>query len=152
MVVRIEGHGRKTADYARSGEPVSAKGVEGANSKFGQSLKEREESYCYQRMQELLQEIDRMADKLAKNLDLSNLMRYRQMVKEFLKEATKRAYLLREEKGITRRGSSSLLVTVRTVDTQTEELLKSFVSRKTTPDEILAALDKIRGLLVDLLG
>jgi len=151
-VVRIEGHRRKPADYTRASEPVGAKGVEGVNSEFKQGLKEKEETYCRQRMELLLVEIDEMAEKLAQSLDLSQLMRYRRLVREFLKEATARAYLLREEKGLSRRGASSLLVTVRTVDAETEELLKKFASRKTTPDDILAILDKIRGMLVDLLA
>jgi len=151
-MVRIEGRRGKPAGPVRSGETASPKAIGNARGNFDKELKERDEAYSRQRLQELLGEIDAAAERLAKSLDLRDLLRYRQMVREFLREATNRAYLLREERGMSRRGASSCLVTVRTVDAEVEELIRSFTSKKKAPDEILAALDKIRGLLVDLLS
>ncbi len=151
-MVRIEGRRGKAAGPVQSGGNASSKATSNIRGKFEKELKEKDEAYSRRRLEELLGEIDAAAERLARSLDLSDLLRYRQMVREFLREATNRAYLVREERGISRRGVGSCLVTVRTVDREMEELIQSLTSRKKAADEVLAAVDKIRGLLVDLMS
>jgi uncharacterized protein YaaR (DUF327 family) len=101
-------------------------------------------------MQEILQQLDNVASRLHRSLSVSDLMLYKRLVKDFLKEASAQAYLLKQEQGRSRRGRA-LLVTIQTVDQEIEKMLDDFIQGKPEPVEVLEGLDKIRGILVDLM-
>jgi uncharacterized protein YaaR (DUF327 family) len=119
-------------------------------SSFEQELTQRRDVESKYRMQELLQEIDRLNDKLNRTLSVQDLMLYKKMVKRFLQEATARAYVVRQERGRNRRGRS-LLISITTIDREVEQLIEDFVRERKEPVEVLATLDKIRGMLLDLM-
>ena len=146
---------RSSGDLKRVGTTGSGVGVgrveKSSGSEFSRDLVDKQSEAHQQRMQELLHQIDELSGRLAANLNLSDLMRYKGLVRDFIREATARAYLVQQEKGWVRRGGRSILVTVQSIDSQVEELLQEFTRRKATPIEVLQALDKIRGMLVDML-
>lgn len=121
-----------------------------AASSFDQELTQRRDVESKYRMQELLKEIDRLNDKLNLTLSIQDLMLYKKMVKRFLQEATARAYVVRQERGRNRRGRS-LLISITTIDSEVEQLIEDFVGERKEPVEVLATLDKIRGMLLDLI-
>ncbi|MGE5543451.1 MAG: YaaR family protein [Bacillota bacterium] len=119
---------------------------------FSRELSEKEDQHYSLRMQEILKKIDSVSDRLARNLNLNDLINYKQLVQSFLKEATARLYQVNQERSLTRRGARSILVSVEKINHEVETLVSEFATRKNDPVEILATLDKIRGLLVDLLA
>lgn len=151
-MVRIEKGRRGVGDF----KPVAERGTGRVDKTmpgaFEQDLLQKQESFSQGRMRELLRDIDKLAEKLGKSLTLVDLMTYRRVVKDFLKEATAQVYLLRQERGWTRRGARSMLVTVQSIDAEIDELLRSFASQTAPPVDVLKTLDKIRGMLVDLLA
>lgn len=131
------------------------KGVQGvkkstASSSFEQELAQRRDAESQYRMQEILKEIDRLNDKLNRSLNINDLMLYKKMVKQFLQEASARAYAVKQERGRNRRGRS-LLISITTIDHEMEKLIEDFVRDPKEPVDVLATLDKIRGMLVDLM-
>jgi len=131
---------------------VGIKGTkQGANSSFEHELFEHREKESQLRMQEALKEIDRFNEKLKRSLTVYDLMLYKKIVKRFLAEATTRAYAIKQERGRTRRGRS-LLIAVATIDAEVEQMIADFISQRKEPIEVLATLDKIRGMLVDLMA
>jgi uncharacterized protein YaaR (DUF327 family) len=130
----------------------TTRGVERAqSSSFDQELAQRREAECQLKMQELLRELDRLGESLKRSLTIQDLVLYRKLVKQFLKEATSRAYSLKQEQSRSRRGRT-LLITIQTVDQEVEALVDDFIRKKKEPVEVLTALDKIRGMLVDLMA
>ncbi|NLB17914.1 MAG: YaaR family protein [Syntrophomonadaceae bacterium] len=105
---------------------------------------EKEQNFYQMRMQELLQEIDGISDKLNKNLNINDLIKYKQLVQSFLKEATASAYLVKEQRSFSRRGARSVLISIETISREVEEVLHGFMTRRKEPMEVLATLDKIR--------
>ena len=101
-------------------------------------------------MGSILHEVDRVSERLKRSLTLHDLLLYKNRVKDFLKEAMARAYLLKQDVGLNRRGRT-ILITIKTVDSEVDNLLNDFLNKKKDPVEILAAIDKIRGILVDLM-
>ncbi|SHG41690.1 hypothetical protein SAMN02745221_00142 [Thermosyntropha lipolytica DSM 11003] len=122
----------------------------GANASFEQELGAQRENEINLKMQEILNRIDQTARRLKERLSLQDLMLYKKLVKAFLEEAIARAYLLKRERSRSRRGRT-ILITVETVDRELEELINEFVLNKAEPVAILDKLDKIRGMLVDLM-
>lgn len=151
-MVKIDKNHRRVDGFQRFTPSNHGKVDKGAGGSFENHLQDKQDGIHQQRMVELLHQIDRLAGDLAKNLNLTDLMHYRRVVKEFLKEATARAYLLQQERGWSRRGARSILITVQKIDAEVEELLHSFTGRRTPAVEVLDTLDKIRGMLVDLIA
>jgi len=120
------------------------------DSAFEQELFQQREKEIRYQMQKILEEIDKMSRRLNKSLTVNDLMVYKKLVKNFLQEAISKAFLLKQERGRSRRGRT-LLVTINIVDTEIEKLIKDFINEKKGPMEILATIDKIRGMLVDLM-
>ncbi len=150
--MRVERNRKNPRNFTLS----STKGIKEVKptfrGEFSQELMEKEDHLYRTRMQEILGEIDSISDRLARNLNLNDLIKYKQLVQRFLKEATARAYLVNQERSFTRRGARSILVSIERVNHEVEEILSGFTARRNEPVEVLAALDKIRGLLVDLLA
>lgn len=122
----------------------------GTSTSFGQELSQKQEEKSQYIMQELLGKIDKIALRLNRTLNINDLMTYRMLVKNFLKEASEQAYFLDRKRGRSRRGRS-ILITIRTIDMEVEELVESFLQNETEPTHILEQIDKIRGMLVDLM-
>ena len=121
-----------------------------ASSSFEQELAQRRDAESQHRMQEILKEIDQLNEKLNRSLNVNDLMLYKKKVKQFLQEATTRAYAVKQERGRNRRGRS-LLISVATIDREVENLIEDFVREPRDPVDVLATLDKIRGMLLDLM-
>lgn len=121
-----------------------------AESSFDQELDYRKEEAANFKMQEMLDELDRISARLSKSLTINDLMLYKKMVKNFLKEASAQAYQLNLRRGRNRSGRT-IMITVNTIDTEVDQLIREFMENKREAVEILEVLDKIRGMLVDLL-
>lgn len=118
---------------------------------FEADLLNKHEEYSQAKMKELLQDIDRMAKRLVTNLNINDLMLYRRMIKDFLREATARAYRVRQQRGSIRRHGRSVLISIEEVDKEVEAMLEELVNSQGEGVNILETLDKIRGMLVDLM-
>ena len=121
-----------------------------AETAFEQELAYRKEAAMQFRIKEILGQIEHLSESLNRNININDLMRYKKLVRDFLKEATSEAYQLSKKRGRSRRGRT-LLMTVNTIDAEVEKLINDFREKKREPMEILETLDKIRGMLVDLM-
>ncbi|HBQ26013.1 MAG TPA: DUF327 domain-containing protein [Syntrophomonas sp.] len=141
-------------DKINSFGTLGKRGVQGVKkstaSSFEQELAQQRDAESQYRMQEILKEIDRLNDKLNRSLNVNDLMLYKKLVKQFLREATTRAYAVKQERGRNRRGRS-LLISIATIDSEIEKLIEDFVRERKEPVDVLITLDKIRGMLVDLM-
>jgi uncharacterized protein YaaR (DUF327 family) len=131
---------------SRTGAPVQRK----AETLFEQELRYQQAQTGKLKMQGLLKEIDRVNALIARKLNLENLMLFKKLVKDFLGEATAQAYKIQKNKTKNRCGRA-MLITIQTVSEELEQLMSDFMSETPDPVRILSSLDKIRGMLVDLM-
>lgn len=122
----------------------------GTPTSFEQELTSKREEHVQFKMQELLAEIDKVSERLSQSLTINDLMFYKKLVKNFLKEASEQAFHVNQQRGRSRRGRS-ILITIKTIDLEVEQMIDDFLRNKTEPAEVLEQLDKIRGMLVDLM-
>lgn len=149
--MKIDRERRSINNYPTPGR-TSLPGVKrGAPSTFDQELAAHREENIRLKMQELLTQMDGIKERLSRNLNINDLMLYKKLVRDFLQEASTRAYAINQERGRNRRGRT-LLITIKTIDAEMEQLVADFMNRSQEPVDILQALDKIRGMLVDLLA
>lgn len=148
--MKIERNKKELSRFSTLGKTGVPEVKRGAETSFEQELGQRQEVISQLKMQEILTEIDKLTQKLNHNINLNDLMLYKKLVKSFLKEASSEAYQVSKRRGRNRSGRT-VLVTVNTIDYEIDSLINEFRDKKTEPMEILTTLDKIRGMLVDLM-
>lgn len=137
-------------NYTPLGKPLNQAVRKAGESAFDQEMAGRRDAESQFRMQELLAEIDKLSYRLNRNMTVNDLMLYKRLVKQFLQEASNRAYQIKQQRARNRRGRS-ILVSIQTIDREIEALVNDFIQKKKDPFELLTTLDKIRGMLVDMI-
>ena len=148
--MKIDRTKKDLGNYTPLGKAPVTEVKRGAESSFEQELTYRKEEAVQFKMQEILAEIDRLSDRISRNQNINDLMLYKKLVKNFLKEASLEAYQINKKRGRNRSGRT-ILITISTIDTEIEQLINDFREKKREPLDILEALDKIRGMLIDLM-
>lgn len=148
--MKIERSKKELRDLSSLGRADSREVRRGNAGSFEQELNQKRETESQLRMQEALKRLDKLGDQLKHRITLNDLMLYKKLIKSFLLEASARAYLLQKERGRNRRGRT-MLTTISVVDQEVEQLISDFIEQKKEAVEILNTLDKIRGILVDLM-
>lgn len=141
---------RRLHNFVTPGKANLSEVRRGSEALFEQELTQQRDEIIRLKMQDLLEQIDGVQKRLTGQFNLNDLMLYKKLVRSFLQEATNRAYAINQERGRNRRGRT-LLVTIKTVDTEMEQLINDFMNQGQGPADILQTLDKIRGMLVDLM-
>lgn len=99
---------------------------------------------------QLLSQVDKAAKKLVTQPSMETLRSYRAAVQNFLKEAISGSYRMKGESRWDRRGNRRIFCVVQKVNQALEELTTEVLQKNAKPIELMARVDEIRGLLVDL--
>jgi uncharacterized protein YaaR (DUF327 family) len=124
--------------------------VEGNQTIFGEQFIRARGDFIKEKLEKLLQDITAQGQKLADNLNIKDLKQYKELVKSFMHEAVNKMYKLKEEAGWDRRGRHKIYTMVQTVDKELEDLTGMMIEEQKDKVAILAKIDEIRGMLIDL--
>ena len=109
-----------------------------------------EEAGLAERLNLLMEEIVMQGDKIVKRMDVRDMKRYRTLIKEFMNEIVNRSHKFSRENFLDRRGRHRVYGIIRLVDEKLDELAQELVNEECDKISILAKVDKIRGLLLDI--
>jgi hypothetical protein len=109
-----------------------------------------EDAELSQRLNLLMEEIVMQGDKLVKRTDIRDMKKYRTLIKEFMNEIVNRSHKFSRENFLDRRGRHRVYGIIRLVDQKLDELAQDLVSEEKDSISILAKVDEIRGLLLDI--
>ncbi|MBO8142558.1 MAG: YaaR family protein [Firmicutes bacterium] len=98
----------------------------------------------------MLAEVDQAAAQLKASGSLEALRAYKEALSRAVAAAVGRMYRVETETGFARGGRRRLLYIVRVLDLRLEELTRLLMAREKDNLAIVARLDEIRGLLLDL--
>ena len=99
-----------------------------------------------------LNKLDKQGQKLAESLSLQDLLEFKKMVKSFLKSTLGQSRNMQEETFWDYRGQPKVMARVTKINHALEELGEQILSSQAEPLKILAKIDEIKGLIVDLLA
>lgn len=102
------------------------------------------------RVNELLTGISEQGAILAKHQDIRDMRKYRKLVKDFLNEIVYRSHKFSRENFLDRRGRHRVYGIVRRVDSTLDELAQELMKDEQDHLTILAKIDEIRGMLLDI--
>lgn len=111
-----------------------------------------EEAGLAERLNLMMEEIVMQGDKIVKRMDVRDMRRYRTLIKEFMNEIVNRSHKFSRENFLDRRGRHRVYGIIRLVDEKLDELAQALVSEECDKIALLAKVDEIRGLLLDILA
>lgn len=117
---------------------------------FSEALKDSDSQRRREICTNLLQQIDAQSAELKKGPTPAGVKRYRKLVQAFLKEAVNRSYTLDQRTHWDRSGNRKVFVTVKKINESLEALADEVLNKEKNHIDLVAKLDEIRGLLIDL--
>lgn len=118
--------------------------------KFSQSLKMMEGLTKRERLDLLLKQIDKQAERLSKNIDIGELIAYKRLVSQFMREALESMVKFSKNSFLDRRGRHKIYAIIKKVDKELEKLTEDVLKKEKDNLNILKRLDDIRGLILDI--
>lgn len=99
---------------------------------------------------QMMEEITRQGDKLAKHRDIKDMKRYRTLIKGFLNEIVNRSHSFSRENFLDRRGRHRVYGIIRLIDQNLDELAQELVKDEQDHLAILSKIGEIQGLILDI--
>ena len=109
-----------------------------------------EEAELSERLNSLMTQITEQGEKITKHMDISDMRRYRELVKDFMNEVVNRSHKFSRENFLDRRGRHRVYGIIKRVDENLDLLAQELVKEEKDHIAILARIGEIRGLLLDI--
>ena len=125
--------------------------VEQTDDKFKFTLVSKiDDANLKEKLSGLMDQINEQGDKIAKHMDISDMKKYRELVKEFMNEVVNRSHEFSRENFLDRKGRHRVYGMVRQVDDNLDSLAQELCKEEKDHLAILGHIDEIRGLLLDI--
>ena len=109
-----------------------------------------EDAELNSRLNSLMTQITEQGEKSAKHTDISDMRRYRELVKDFMNEVVNRSHEFSRENFLDRRGRHRVYGIVKLVDKNLDDLASELLKDEKDNLAILSKVGEIRGLLIDI--
>ena len=109
-----------------------------------------EEQELQNALANMMEEITRQGDKLAKHRDIKDMKRYRALIKDFMNEVVNRSHAFSRENFLDRKGRHRVYGIIRLIDENLDQLAQELVKDEQDNLAILSKMGEIRGLLLDI--
>lgn len=117
---------------------------------FATKFQEVKSAQVREHLERLYEEITKQSERIGDKLHLSEIIKYKNLVKEFLDVATKNSHQFTKQNFLDRRGRHRVYAIVKNVDRELDALTKEFLQEEVDRISILKRLDDIRGMLLDI--
>lgn len=116
---------------------------------FAKTLDAHQEKERNLNLNKLIDRVNVTGKALVSSRNLADLKRYKNAVADFLGEANRRTYQLKEESSWDFSGNRKHHILIETIDEKLEELTKEIKIEQENNLRVLELIDEIKGLLVD---
>ena len=113
-------------------------------------IKNIDEAELQDKLSTLMKDIEEQGAKIAKHMDIKDMKKYRNSIKEFMNEIVSRSHEFSRENFLDRRGRHRVYGIVREVDKNLDDLAQELMKDEKDNLAILGKIDDIRGLLLDI--
>lgn len=110
-----------------------------------------EEAELAEKLNGLLEEITGQGEKIKKRRDITDMRKYRSLIKDFMNEVVNRSHKFSRENFLDKRGRHRVYGMIRLVDENLDKLAEELLRDEKDSLMILNYVDEIRGLLLDIL-
>lgn len=109
------------------------------------------ESALAEKLSGLLDEITGQGERIKKRRDITDMRKYRSLIKDFMNEIVNRSHKFSRENFLDRRGRHRVYGMIRLVDEKLDALAEELIKDEQDALMIMSSIDEIRGLLLDIL-
>ena len=120
------------------------------SGEFSFTLKRIASEGLADRLELLITDITVLGKKIAENRDIGGLKQYRALVRDFIEEVVTNSHEFSRENFLDRRGRHRVYGIVRQVNSELDALAQDLLTSEKSNIEILARVDEIHGLLLDM--
>ncbi len=99
----------------------------------------------------MLDEINTLGKKISKHTDVRDMKKYRELIKGFLNEVVFRSHSFTRENFLDKRGRHRVYGIVKLIDSNLDALAEELLREEKDNIAILARINEIAGLLIDIL-
>lgn len=110
-----------------------------------------EEAELQEKLNGLMSDITAQGEKLSEHMDIRDMKKYRELVKDFLNEVVNRSHKFSRENFLDRKGRHRVYGLIKLIDANLDELAQELVKDEKDHITILSKIGEIRGLLLDIL-
>lgn len=139
---------KSTGIAKKKGKKRTGSSLNIVQSRFYDELNFAETQQLRIEFDELVDEITKQGEKFSKNPTHEELSIYKSMIKQFLKHATDNMFRVEYHTG--GRMKQKIYTLMKIIDEKLEALTRLVLDQQTKNIDLLATLDEIRGLLIDL--
>ena len=105
----------------------------------------------YDKLKQMMEDITAQGERLAKHVDIKDMKRYRELIRDFVNEVVANSHEFSRENFLDRRGRHRVYGLVKLVDKELDELAQELMKEEKNGLNILAKVDEIKGLLLDMI-
>jgi uncharacterized protein YaaR (DUF327 family) len=98
----------------------------------------------------MMEEIIEQGKRITKHMDVTDMKRYRELIRSFMNEIVNRSHKFSRENFLDRRGRHRVYGIIRLVDENLDKLAEELIKDEKDGIAILGHIDEIRGLLLDI--
>lgn len=120
------------------------------NTQFVEKFQNIKSEQVREHLEKLFTQITAQSEKINEKLHISEVVRYKSLVKEFLDVAVKNSHQFSKQNFLDRRGRHRVYSIVKSVDRELEAITKEFLKKEVDRLSIVKRLDDIRGMLLDV--
>lgn len=99
----------------------------------------------------MLGQITTQGKSIAKHMDIKDMKKYRELIREFMNEIVNRSHKFSRENFLDKKGRHRVYAMIKLVDKNLDELAAELIKDEKDHIAILNRIDEIRGLLLDIL-
>lgn len=114
-------------------------------------LSKIEEGELQTKLNGMINDITEQGDKIAKHMDIKDMKKYREMVKDFMNEVVTHSHKFSRENFLDKRGRHRVYGIVKLVDKNLDDLAQELLKDEKSHLNILGRIDDIKGLLLDMM-
>ena len=104
-----------------------------------------------EKLSSLMKDIEAQGEKIAKHMDIRDMKKYRELIREFMNEVVYRSHKFSRENFLDRKGRHRVYGLIKLIDENLDELARELVKDEKDHISILSRIGEIRGLLLDIL-
>lgn len=113
-------------------------------------LSKIEEGELQIKLNSMIKDINIQGDKIAKHMDIKDMKKYRELIKDFMNEVVSHSHKFSRENFLDKRGRHRVYGIVKLIDKNVDELAQELLKEEKNHLNILGRIDEIKGLLLDL--
>lgn len=109
-----------------------------------------EEKELQSKLNQLMEDITSQGEKIGKHMDVRDMKKYRELVKDFMNEVINRSHEFSRENFLDRRGRHRVYGIVKLVNKNLDDLAQELMKDEKDHINVLSKVGEIRGLLLDI--